>query len=219
MKSSKTNKSKDPLYEVWDQVPVDYYQSGVKKSVLQKLWHNRKLSIAQKILSGENFKKCLDVGCASGYMVSEISRVFPNASYFGVDSFDKVIGYGKKKYPHIKFKVANAEKLPFKTGEFDLIICYETIEHITNPLKALKEMKRILSKKGKLILTMDSGSLLFRIVWYFWENTKGKVWKGAHLHPFHHEELENLIRKAGFNINKKIFSHLGMEVTFILTKN
>lgn len=219
MKSSKLKLSQDPLYEVWDQVPVDYYQSGVKKSLLQKLWHKRKLSIARKILSQQNFKKCLDVGCASGYMVSEISRVFPYALYWGVDSYDKVIDYGKKKYPHIKFKVANAQKLPFKTGEFDLIICYETIEHITKPLKALKEMKRVLGKNGKLILTMDSGSLLFRIVWYFWENTKGKVWKGAHLHPFHHEELEDLIKKAGFRITRKIFSHLGMEVTFILTKN
>lgn len=219
MKSLKIKKSKNPLYEVWNQVPVDYYQSGVKKSLLQKLWHNKKLSIAKKILKSKDFKKCLDVGCASGYMVSEISRIFPNALYWGVDSYDKVIAYGKKKYPHIKFKVANAQKLPFKTGEFDLIICYETIEHITKPLKALKEMKRVLSKKGKLILTMDSGSLLFRIVWFFWENTKGRVWKGAHLHPFHHEELEELIRKVGFNINQKIFSHLGMEVTFILTKN
>lgn len=219
MKSSKTKHSQDSLYEVWDQVPVDYYQSGVKKSFLQKLWHKRKLDLAKKILEKQKFNNCLDVGCASGYMVSEISRVFPNALYHGVDSYDKVIEYGKKKYPHIKFKVANAEKLPFKAQEFDLIICYETIEHITKPLKALEEMKRILKKGGRLILTMDSGSLLFRIVWYFWENTKGRVWKGAHLHPFHHEELTDLIKKAGFKINKKFFSHLGMEVTFVLSKN
>lgn len=219
MKSSKSKYSRDPLYEVWDQVPVDYYQSGVKKSLFQKLWHKRKLILAQKILGKEKFKNCLDVGCASGYMVSEISRIFPYALYHGVDSYDKVIDYGKKKYPHIRFKVANAEKLPFKRQEFDLIICYETIEHIIKPLKALKDMKRVLRKNGKLILTMDSGSLLFRIVWYFWENTRGRVWKGAHLHPFHHEELEDLIKKAGFKINQKIFSHLGMEVTFILTKN
>ena len=98
------------------------------------------------------------------------------------------------------------------------MICYETIEHVTKPLAALKEMGRVLSKNGKLILTMDSGSLLFRIVWYIWENTKGSVWKGAHLHPFNHNQLEGLIKKAGFKIQRKIFSHLGMEVTFELTK-
>lgn len=220
MKSRKFKKTfTENLYEVWDQVPVDYYQSGVKKSLLQKLWHTRKLNLAKSLLEKKKFKKVLDVGCASGYMISEISKHYPSAKFTGVDSYDKVIAHGKKNYPHIKFQVANAEKLPFKNQEFDLLICYETIEHITNPLKALKEMKRVLRKNGTLILTMDSGSLLFRVVWFFWENTKGKVWKGAHLHPFHHEELTELIRRAGFKINQKIFSHLGMEVTFELSRN
>lgn len=220
MKSSKPQKSnKDPLYEVWDQVPVDYYQEGIKKSLLQNLWHTRKINLAKKLLSEKEFKKCLDVGCASGYMVSEISKHYPKAKYVGVDSYDKVVVHAKKNYPHINFKVANAEKLPFKKEEFDLLICYETIEHITNPLKALKEMKRVLKKNGTLILTMDSGSLLFRIVWYVWERTKGKVWQGAHLHPFHHEELGGIIKQAGFKVKQKIFSHLGMEVTFVLSKN
>lgn len=219
MKSSKSKLSQDPLYEVWDQVPVDYYQNGVKESLLQNIWHSKKLSLAKRILEQNNFKKCLDVGCASGYMISEISKHFPQAKYTGVDCYDKAVLHGKKNYPHIKFLVASAEKLPFKNEEFDLVICYETIEHITKPLKALKEMKRVLKRGCSLILTMDSGNWLFRMVWFVWENTKGQVWKGAHLHPFHHEELEGLIKKAGFKINQKIFSHLGMEVTFILSKN
>lgn len=219
MKSSIKKTKQDPLYDVWDQVPVDYYQSGVKKSLLQNIWHTRKLNLAKSLLKNKNFKKCLDVGCASGYMVSEISKFAPHAKFTAVDSYDKAIEHAKKIYPNIKFLVANAEKLPFKNDEFDLVICYETIEHITNPLKSLKEMKRVLKKGSNLILTMDSGNWLFRIVWFFWENTKGKVWKGAHLHPFNHVELEGLIKKAGFNINRKIFSHLGMEVTFVLSKN
>ncbi len=65
---------------------------------------------------------------------------------------------------------------------------------------------------------MDSDSLLFRLVWFIWENSKGKIWKGAHLHPFHHTELEKLIQDSGFKIKDKIFSFLGMEVTFLLSK-
>ena len=219
MKSPRKKVKQNPLYEVWDQVPVDYYQQGVKKSLLQNIWHSKKINLAKKLLEEKNFQKCLDIGCASGYMVSEVSKHYPKAKYVGVDSYDKVIRHAKKNYTHINFKVANAEDLPFKKEEFDLLICYETIEHITNPLKALKEMKRVLTNEGTLILTMDSGSLLFRIVWFVWERTKGKVWQGAHLHPFHHEELTEIIRKAGFKIKQKIFSHLGMEVTFVLSKS
>lgn len=206
------------LYSTWNQVPVTYYQQGVKHDLFQKLWHKHKINSAQKIVNNLTFKKCLDIGCASGYMISQIATLYPQSEYFGIDVYDKAISYARKHYLHIKFQVASADKLPFKNNSFDLIICYETIEHVEHPLECLKEMRRILNKDGTVILAMDSGSLLFRIVWFFWENTKGKVWKGAHLHPFHHSQLEQLIKRAGFKINRRVFSFLRMEVTFILNK-
>lgn len=207
------------LYKIWDQVPVTYYQRGVKGNLFQWLWHSHKVKLAKKILSNSKFNNCLDVGCASGYMISQIAAFFPYSKYFGIDIYDKAIDYAKKTYPHIKFKTASADKLPFKDNTFDLILFYETIEHVENPKACLKEIKRVLKKNGTLILTMDSGSLFFRLVWFIWENTKGKIWQGAHLHPFHHTELEQLIRNSGFRMKNKIFSFLGMEVTFILSKS
>lgn len=204
--------------EIWNKVPVDYYQKGIKRSLLQALWHGKKISGAKKIIRNCGFNNCLDVGCASGYMVSQICNEFPNAKYYGIDAYSKAIQYAKKHYPDIEFKVASADKLPFKDNSLDLIICYETIEHVLNPEDCLKEMKRVLSPKGKLVLAMDSGNLLFRAIWFFWENTKGKVWKGSHIHPFRHRELQELITKTGFNIEKKMFTHAGMEVVFILSK-
>lgn len=206
------------LYDIWNKVPVNYYQKGVKNNFLQRLWHTHKINLAKKLIGNIKFKTCLDVGCASGFMIGEIAKTYPTSLYFGIDVYDKAIISAKKNYPLIKFKTASAEKLPFKNNSFGLILFYETVEHVENPSACLKEIKRVLKKNGALILAMDSGSFLFRIVWFLWENTKGKVWKDAHLHPFHHKELEELIKKAGFKIDKKIFSFLGMEVTFVLRK-
>lgn len=206
------------LYSIWDKVPVTYYQSGVKNNFFQWLWHNKKISLAKKIIKDLKFENCLDVGCASGYMISEIAKIYPGKQFLGIDVYDKAIAYASSAYPHIEFKVASAEKLPFKDESFDLILCYETIEHVENPQKALEEAKRVLKKDGTVILTMDSGNILFRVVWWFWEKTKGQVWQNAHLHPFHHHELEKLILNNGFAVKKKILSFLGMEVTFILKR-
>lgn len=206
-----------PLYNIWNKVPVDYYQKGVRRNFLQWIWHNSKINLAKRIIKDLDYQNCLDIGCASGFMLSKIAE-FKKASYVGVDIYDKAINYAKKRYPHISFKKASASKLPFKDNSFDLILCYETIEHVEDPQSCLKEAKRVLRKNGIFILTMDSGSLLFRIVWWFWENSKGQVWQGAHLHPFHHNELEELIKKAGFSVQDKIFSFLDMEVTFVLKK-
>lgn len=210
--------TKNNLYKIWNKVPKDYYQKGVRSNLLQKIWHENKIEQAKKIIKNLPFNQCLDVGCASGYMISEIAAEYPNATFFGVDVYNKAIKYAKIKYPHIKFHLAPAEKMSFKNNSFDLIISYETIEHVEDPEGFLKEVKRILKKDGIFILAMDSGNLLFRVVWYFWENTTGKVWQGAHLNAYHHAELEKLVKDIGFKVKKKIFTHLGMEVVLVLKK-
>jgi len=151
-------------------------------------------------------------------MTNKILKLFPKSKVIGVDAYKEAITYAKKKYPHVVFLVADAHELPFNKNTFDLCICYETIEHVENPQKMLQEIGRVIKRNGKAIVAMDSGSLLFKIVWWFWEKTKGKVWQGAHLHPFTYNELEQTIKEAGFNIEKKHFSHSGMEVSFLLSK-
>src|SRR3989344_1740157 len=127
-------------------------------------------------------------------MTNYISSLFPKSKITAIDAYQKAIKYAQKKYSHIKFIKGDAHKLSFQKNIYDLVVCYETIEHLKNPVKALSEIKRVLKPKGMAVVAMDSGNFLFRIVWWIWENSKGKVWQGAHIHPYHHEELEQIIK-------------------------
>lgn len=162
---------KKSLADIWNQVPVTYYQKGISRNIFQKIWHGRKIYLAKKNIKNLKFSNCLDVGCASGFMISQIQKEYPVAKYFGVDIYDKAIQYAQKNYPEIRFKTASSDKLPFKNNLFDLVLCFETIEHVENPVLTLKEIKRVLKKRGSLILAMDSGSMLFRLIWFIWENS------------------------------------------------
>ena len=206
------------LARIWEQVPPDYYQKSTNRNLLQRYWHQEKVRTLRELVGERNPKKILDVGSASGMMANEVSKIFPEAKITAVDVYKKAVDYGKSHYPHINFVVADAHSLPFPDNAFDLIICYETIEHVINPLSVIKEAKRVVKKGGRIVLAMDSGSFLFRAVWFIWEKTQGKVWQGAHLHPFRHTELEDVIKKSGLKIVKKVFSHFGMEVSFLLKK-
>lgn len=206
------------LIKIWNQVPVDYYEVGISKNPLQRFWHTRKLEVFKELVGQQKPQKILDIGCASGTITNRISSIFPKSKITGADIYPSAIEHAKRKYSHIRFVVADAHKLPFKDNFFGLVVCCETIEHVVDPKKVLKEIRRVIKKDGLAMVEMDSGSILFRIVWWIWEKTKGKVWQGAHLHPFHHTELEKIILKAGFKIVKRRLSHFGMAVSFVLEK-
>lgn len=82
-------------------------------------------------------ERTLDIGAGG----SSYDRFFPNRVSIDVDP---------KRNPDI---VADAHELPFKDGEFQIILCTEVLEHLRNPRVAIAEMYRVLKPKGLLILT------------------------------------------------------------------
>lgn len=208
------------LKEIWKQVPPDYYQTGVRDNLLQKIWHTWKWKSMEKFFNRLNTKpvKLLDIGCASGFLTSQIAEFFPYSEVFGLDSYKEAIAFGKKSYPKIKFKFADAHRIPFEKGSFDLITCIETLEHLENPTGAISEMHRCLKRKGRVLIGQDTDNLLFKIIWMIWTKRRGKVWHNSHLHPYGPQKLEKLIKDCGFKIINKKFSHFGMEVFFFAEK-
>lgn len=197
--------------KILNQVPEDYYERGTKTNLLQWAWHGWKWKTLEGLLKGHG-GKILDVGCADGNLTAKVAKHLPNAKVTGVDLYKKSIEFAKKKNPDVNFLVADARKLPFKKGEFDVVICAEALEHIPNNKEAVAEIYRVLGKNGTLIVLQDTDSPVFNFIWFFWTKWKGKVWEGSHISCMKPGELVNLLKKNGFKINVKKFSHFGLEV-------
>lgn len=209
--------NKKTLRKIWEQVPTDYYYNI---NWLQYIWHGWKWQVFKNFLSGIKPRRILEVGCSSGHLTKQLAVLFPKSHITGIDVYTQAIKEAQRRFPNLSFIVADAHKLPFKNNSFDLILCSETIEHVTNPQKMLHEIARVLKKNGVALIEMDSGSWLFRIVWWWWTTFhRGRVWREAHLYPFTAHALEHLIVSNGFRVQKKVFSHLGMAVSFLIKKN
>ena len=74
---------------------------------------------------------------------------------------------GVKIYPHQTFVNADGENLPFKSKEFDYIVCCHVLEHAENPIKFLKEQSRV-SKRGYIEVPSLIGELLFPKISHKW---------------------------------------------------
>lgn len=99
-------------------------------------------------------KTVLDVACGNGYGSSLLNQAGSNL-VVGVDSSPEAINYAQKNYAEkgLKFIKANALNLPFNKKTFDIVVSLETIEHLDNPDKFLREIKRVLRNNGLLILS------------------------------------------------------------------
>lgn len=208
------------LVEIWEQVPADYYENGIESNIFQWIWHNWKWRSMQKIL--EQIPKepinILDVGCSSGHITTRLSKLFPKSKISAIDAYKPAIDLAKKIHPKINFLIGDAHKLLFDDQSFDLITCTETLEHLEDPKKAIAQIKRCLKNNGWLLVGQDTDSILFKLVWFVWTKTHGKVWKDSHIHPLNASSLEKAIIKNGFKIKIKKYSQVGLEVFFLAQK-
>lgn len=100
-------------------------------------------------------KKVLDAACGTGYGSALLAE---NADeVFGVDISEEAIAYAKSNYAasNVNFSVANIEKLPFENDFFDVVVSFETIEHVDTQQqeKFLSEVKRVLKDGGILVIS------------------------------------------------------------------
>lgn len=102
-------------------------------------------------------KKCLDVACGAGYGTAIISMLAKKTA--GVDIDEETIKWAKQNnffYTKAKFfKIdLNKEQIPER---YDIIISFETLEHLDSPTEFLKKIKSTLRLNGQLILSVPIG--------------------------------------------------------------
>ncbi len=103
---------------------------------------------------------------------------------------------GFEQFRLVKF---DSYDLPFADGEFDHILCFETVEHFSEPEKLIRELGRVIKPGGQMVLT-----------------TPNVLWEPVHalaaIFKLHHSEgphrfvpygqLKRMVRRAGFTIER-----------------
>ena len=181
----------------------------------EELWEEMSFLFDDYVIPGD---KILDLGCGNGRFFKLLKD--KDVNYIGVDFSEKLIEIAKKKYPKVKFQVADALDLPFPNNYFDKIYSIATLHHIPSKqfrLQLLKETRRILKPNGLLILTVwdlwqrcRTRSLIFKFnLLKIFGKSKLDLrdilmdWQGmpsCYFHCFTKKELVKAVGDAGFKL-------------------
>jgi 2-polyprenyl-3-methyl-5-hydroxy-6-metoxy-1,4-benzoquinol methylase len=133
-------------------------------------------------------KRVLDIACGVGYG-SKMLHLAGADSVVAVDLSQETLAHARHNYeaPGLQYVCANAEEFEWPEP-FDLIVSFETLEHLPHPDKFMARMAQLLTPEGYLLLSVPLGET--------------RHLDAYHLHAFSQKDVHTLFKQVGFVIER-----------------
>ncbi len=150
-----------------------------------RLEHYHRYALALELVKG---KSVLDLACGEGYGSYMLSKYA--TAVLGVDLSNEVIAHAKRKYANktenLRFQQGSASKLSLQDSAFDVVVSYETIEHLYEQSEMLKEIRRVLKPDGILIISSPNKPVYSK---------NGEYQNHFHVKELDFSEFDRLLKK------------------------
>jgi SAM-dependent methyltransferase len=167
-----TSEDRPPALETTGERLVPELQHGE----LVHAEHLARYRLAAQLADG---RRVLDAACGEGYGTAILAQGGASAAV-GVDIDEATVAHAAQRHG-LDFRAGDVGALPFEDGSFDLVVSFETIEHVPEPERALDEFARVLAPDGLLVISTPNK------LRYLVENE-------FHVREFTHHEFAALLR-------------------------
>lgn len=184
------------------------YTHGHHASVLRShTWRTAENSAAYLLSRLRPSDRLLDVGCGPGTITVDLARRLPAGSVIGVDAVAHVVEGARQAaeeqgMSNVEFSVADVYDLPFDTDTIDVVHAHQVLQHLGQPVAALKEMERV-CRPGGVVAARDAD---YPAMAWFPNNPGLELWMDAFCrttianggHPAAARELMSWAHQVGF---------------------
>jgi ubiquinone/menaquinone biosynthesis C-methylase UbiE len=187
-------------------IPGDYQHTALHHGPpLQRFWHRNKLALVDAALPLPAGAVVVDVGCGSGNLTAHVARTARLA--IGVDESEGAVRFARSRAgspgPEAYVR-ARGDALPLADASADAAICVEVVEHLTDPLPLLREIRRVLRPGGRLLVTTPNygrGSLWPLLEWLADKSGQtANMAEAQHVRRFTPRSLRRLVEDAGLTV-------------------
>lgn len=187
----------------------DRYSHGHHESVLRShTWRTAQNSAAFLLPHLTPKQRLLDVGCGPGTITIELAGILTSGHVTGIDISNDVIELARASLKesdvrNVDFRVDNVYELSFDDNSFDVVYAHQVLQHLSDPITALKEMRRVMSDSGLLaVRDSDYGAFSWSPddpVLDRWMEIYQQLTALNHVDANAGRHLHSWVRKAGFS--------------------
>lgn len=153
-------------------------------------------------------KRILEIGCGPAGIIFSIHNAKYKVGIEPMDISEFFCDPGRMKI----VKTGLGENLEFEDNSFDLVLCFNALDHTVNPPLVIENAYRVLRPEGEFLLWLH----VLLPVYVFLKPVLNKF-DSPHPYHFTAKEITNLLVKKGFEVKyKKIFRGLGPVTTSTL---
>lgn len=153
-------------------------------------------------------QRLLDVGCGVGSITLDLAARVAPGEVVGVDQDDHQLSLARaaateRGLTNARFQVGSVYDLPFADGSFDVALAHTLLFHLSDQLRALKELRRVLAPGGLVAVADDhygtwvfspEGSAVQRII----TQLVSSITVASGGNPYYSHNLRHLLLEAGF---------------------
>ncbi|MGW3623467.1 class I SAM-dependent methyltransferase [Streptomyces sp. NPDC000880] len=184
------------------------YTHGHHESVLRShRWRTAANSAAYLIGELRPGMDVLDVGCGPGTITADLAGLVAPGQVTAVDTAEDVLRQARETAAvrgrdNVRFAVADVHALDFPDDSFDVVHAHQVLQHVGDPVRALREMRRV-CRPGGVVAARDSDYGAF--TWFpevpaldEWQELYHRVARGNGGEPDAGRRLLSWARAAGF---------------------
>ncbi|MEP7171454.1 MAG: class I SAM-dependent methyltransferase [Bacteroidota bacterium] len=162
------------------------------KLIRKNFWYQSRNSIIQwlvkKFSSGKNLNM-LEVGCGTGFVLSGLKKN-KNIKLTGSEIYLDGLKFAKENNPEVDFFQIDICNVSFQ-NKYDIIGCFDVLEHIERDEAALKNIHASLKKDGLFLVSVPA----YMFLWSFMDEIN------KHKRRYSKTEIITKIKAAGFSVH------------------
>jgi ubiquinone/menaquinone biosynthesis C-methylase UbiE len=190
-------------------VSQDTYTHGHHESVLRShRWRTAENSAAYLLPSLLPGQRLLDVGCGPGTVTIDLATRVAPGEVVGLDRSAVVVDMAREAAEaagadNVTFEAGDVYALPYEDDAFDVVHAHQVLQHLTDPVRALREMRRV-TRPGGVVAVRDAD--YSAMTWYpasdgldEWRALYQEVTEANHADADAGRKLLSWVLEAGFD--------------------